>query len=63
MRWIRPFITVALVGGVTTGFIQGKIDATAYFGFATGLVVYWFKSRDDDKNNPPPGATHGGILP
>ena len=49
MRWIRPLTVVVLVAGVTVGFFIGKIDAVAYFGFATGLVIYWFKSRDTDK--------------
>ena len=51
MRWFRPIEVAVLVLGVTWGFFIGKIDAVAYFGFATGLIVFWFKSRDADKQN------------
>ena len=50
MQWIRPITVLLLTIGVTTGFFIGKIEAVAYFGFATGLVVWWFKSRDESKN-------------
>ena len=49
MKWVRPVTIFILAMGVTVGFFIGKIDAVAFFGFATGLVVWWFKSRDDEK--------------
>ena len=49
MKWIRPAITAALAIGVTVGFFLDKITSEAFFGFATGLIVYWFKSRDNEK--------------
>ena len=51
MKWFRPYITLLLTLAVTYGFIVGKIDGQAFFGFAIGLIVYWFKSRDADKLN------------
>ena len=51
MKWVRPCTIVMLVAGVTAGFFIGKIDAVAFFGFATGLAVWWFKSRDQEKEN------------
>ena len=49
MKWFRPITTLLLTIGVTAGFFTDKIDAIAFFGFATGLIVWWFKSRDSDK--------------
>ena len=51
MRWYRPNITVFLTLAVTVGFFLGKIDAQAFFGFATGLIVWWLKARDEEKRN------------
>ena len=51
MRWFRPWITVFLTITITVGFFLNRIDAQAFFGFATGLVVWWLKSRDDEKRN------------
>ncbi len=49
MKWFRPYITVGLTLAITFGFFMGKIDPQAFFGFATGLVVWWLKSRDSEK--------------
>lgn len=51
MKWVRPTITAFLTLAVTVGFFFDKIDAQAFFGFATGMVVWWLKSRDDEKKN------------
>ena len=51
MRWFRPWITVFLTIAITVGFFLNRIDAQAFFGFATGLVVWWLKSRDEEKKN------------
>ncbi len=53
MRWIRPITIAVLAVSVTAGFFIGKITSEAFFGFATGLVVWWFKSRDDAKGDQP----------
>ena len=50
MRWFRPIEVAILTIGVTAGFFLGKIDAVAFFGFATGLIIFWFKSRDSSKD-------------
>ena len=50
MKWFRPNIVSILAIAVTVGFFLGRIDPQAFFGFAVGLVTWWFKSRDDDKN-------------
>jgi len=49
MKWIRPLTVMALSLAITVGFFMGKIDAIAFFGFSTGLIVWWFKSRDEKK--------------
>ncbi len=51
MRWIRPTITLIVCLAVTWGFISDKIDAVAYFGLASSIVVWWFKSRDEEKRD------------
>ncbi len=49
MKWIRPIIISILVIIVSVGFILNRIEAQVYVPFATGLIVYWFKSRDETK--------------
>jgi len=49
MKWIRPVIVTVLVGAMTIGFFSKVIEAQVYVPFATGLIVYWFKSRDEEK--------------
>jgi len=49
MKWYRPNITAFLTLAVAVGFFMGKIDAVAFFGFATGVVIYWLKARDEEK--------------
>ena len=51
MKWIRPFNMTFLTLAIIIGFFTGKIEAIAFFGFATGIVVYWLKSRDEAKRN------------
>ena len=50
MKWYRPNITVLLTVTIIVGFLMGKIDSQAFLTFATGLVVWWMKSRDEEKN-------------
>lgn len=49
MKWVRPSVIVILTLAVTVGFFTSKIEAEAFGVFATGLIVYWFKSRDEEK--------------
>mgnify|MGYP001568244207 CR=1 FL=1 len=49
MRWVRPGIIAFLAIGMTIGFFMSKISAEVYAPFATGLIVFWFKSRDNEK--------------
>lgn len=51
LKLIRPFNITILILAVAAGFFLGKIDSVAFFGFATGLAVWWFKARDDSKRN------------
>ena len=51
MKWIRPFNFTILTLAVVIGFFMGKIGAEAFFGFATGIAIYWLKSRDEEKRN------------
>ena len=51
MRWFRPAIISALVLAVLVGFFKGMVNAEAFWVFATGLIVWWFRSRDEEKRN------------
>ena len=49
MRWFRPLFIAVLISAVTIGFFAKLIEATVFVPFATGLIVYWFKARDEEK--------------
>ncbi len=49
MKWFRPFIVALLSVAVVAGFFVGKISSETFTAFATGLVVWYFKARDDEK--------------
>ena len=51
MKWVRPFITVIAVVGLTVGFFMDKVTADAYVPLMTMAVVWWFRSRDDEKRS------------
>ena len=51
MRWFRPYIILGLAIAVVTAFFMKMVDAEAFWVFATGLIVWWFKSRDEDKRS------------
>lgn len=51
MKWYRPNIITILVLAIVAGFSVGKISSETFVAFAAGLIVWWFKSRDDEKKN------------
>lgn len=51
MKYFRPSIISVLALAITIGFFTGKIEPSAFATFATGLIVYWFKSRDEAKKD------------
>ena len=46
MKWVRPGVVVLLAVAVVGGFFTKVIPADVFVPFATGLIVFWFKSRD-----------------
>ena len=51
-RWngyVRPIVTLAAMGAVVYGFIIKIVGADVFVPFATGIVTWWFKSRDEAK--------------
>lgn len=50
MRWFRPTIISILVASVVCGFFLKLVNAEAFWVFATGLIVWWFRSRDVSKD-------------
>jgi len=50
MKWFRPVFIGLLIITVIIGFFVGLVPSEAFVPFATGLVVYWFKSRDEEKS-------------
>ena len=51
ISWVRPFITVIAVSGLTVGFFMDKVTADAYVPLMAMAITYWYKSRDDEKKN------------
>ena len=51
MKWFRPVIVSLLVIAVLCGFFMKLVDAEAFWVFATGLIIYWFKARDEAKHS------------
>lgn len=49
MKWVRPILALEGMTAVTIGFFIGKIDAVAFFGLVSAIVVWWFKERDKEK--------------
>ena len=49
MKWIRP--AIALLGSLAAmvAFLMGKVSSEAFMGFITATVIFWFKSRDEEK--------------
>lgn len=63
MKWIRPILSLIGMIGVTWGFYADKISAEAYLGLVTAIVIWWFKSRDDEKNKRNGGRRTDGQRP
>jgi len=53
MKWFRPLIATALVASAIVAFFLGKIGSEAFMALVTGLAVWWYKSRDTEKENKP----------
>lgn len=49
--YVRPLVTIAFTAVIVYGFIAGTIKPGEFFPFATGVIVYWFKTRDEAKKN------------
>ena len=49
MRWIRPVISLIGFAGVTVGFFLQMVSPEVYVPLVTMTLIYWFKSRDDEK--------------
>ena len=47
--YIRPLVTVLFAGVFCWGFIVEMIGADVFTGVATMVIIYWFKSRDEEK--------------
>lgn len=45
--YVRPLITIMAMGGIMYGFVIGTISSEVFVPFSTGIVVWWFKARDD----------------
>ena len=49
MKWIRPFIVVLLILTAIVGFFTDRFGQEFMASLITGLAVWWFKSRDSEK--------------
>jgi len=52
MSWIRPGVIALLTMAMVVGFFLGYVETQVFAPFATGLIIFWFKSRDSDKDRP-----------
>jgi len=49
--FVRPAVTLSAMAGMVYGFLTGGIGPDVFVPFATGVITWWFKSRDDEKKN------------
>lgn len=47
--YVRPAVTLSFTGAFIYGFIAGMIGADVFVSTATMVIVYWFKTRDEEK--------------
>lgn len=53
MKWVRPAISIIGMVGVTVGFFMGKVEPIAYLLIVEAVVLWWFRSRDEEKQAKP----------
>lgn len=51
MRWIRPSIVVLLILTAIVGFFKGLFSGEFMSSLITGMAVWWFRSRDAEKES------------
>ena len=51
MRWVRAVISIIGILGITAGFFMRLISTEAYLTITSVSVAWWFKSRDEEKQN------------
>jgi hypothetical protein len=47
--YIRPAVTVLFAMVFCYGFLVTTIGADVFTGVATMVIIYWFKSRDEER--------------
>ena len=45
---VKSIITLAIIGGVTYGFVAGTVPSEAYCGFAGSVITYYFTKKDSE---------------
>jgi hypothetical protein len=43
---VKSLITLAIIGGVTYGFVVGIVPSEAYCGFAGAVITYYFTKQE-----------------
>ena len=46
---IRPIISLVFTGGVVYLTIVKELPIEAFIGIATTVIIWWYKSRDEEK--------------
>jgi hypothetical protein len=49
--YVRPFVTVVLVAVYCYLAVIGKVSVEVFGGTVTMVVLFWFKSREDEKKD------------
>ena len=47
--WVRPIVTVAFAMAFVYLTVVGVVKPDAFVATATAVIMFWFKSRDDQK--------------
>ena len=49
IAWVRPAVTIMFSGAFVYLAIIGTVPSDAFVATSTAILMFWFKSRDDQK--------------
>jgi membrane associated rhomboid family serine protease len=54
---VRGLTTLSLIGTLCYGFLVDKVSAEAFVGIVSGVVSFWFVTRDMQKRKTDQGGS------